>query len=35
MNFTQLNQEAREIQDRIEQMNTNIAWLKADTEKQF
>jgi uncharacterized membrane protein YheB (UPF0754 family) len=35
MNFSELSQEAREIADRIEQMNANIQWLKNDTEKQY
>jgi hypothetical protein len=35
MNFYELSKEAREIQDRIEQMNANLEWLKADTEREF
>lgn len=33
MNFSELSQSAREIADRIEQMNANIAWLKSDTNR--
>ncbi|WP_445631153.1 hypothetical protein [Nostoc sp. DSM 114167] len=35
MNFYEINKLSREIADRIEQMNADIAWLKKDTEKQF